>query len=764
MTPTSRLLAALVLAAASGGCAHIPPDRYGVRSLELEGAEVFHPTAITNCLATGDRDEVALEVGVSPAGACGELPFEAFQPSVELFPMPWSEWPLFDQVVFDQDLERIRRWYAARGHFEAEVTRVDVVPEAARTDDILDEDDPDPGCERLADDEGCAVDIVIEVEEGRPTHVVAREIVFEGDEGLSDELRGAIREAAQLAETDRFDETLFQRSKQGMRAVLEEAGYGRAEVLGFAYVDRGAREARLRFEVRPGPRCVFGEVRVEGADGLDEEILIETTLIEAGAPYEPEVLRSAQRAVFALGAFAAVTAEPVIPDEGNVIDVDLKVQRARLDRIGFGLGVQGGVLETNGGFSQQSVPQWDLHGLVTYRHRNFLGGLRQLRIEERPRAIVLQPFPTVAFTPDENGDDSRVPRFGNLIKLELTQPGVFDPRTALIFTTDYDFGPDPFDLFFRHRILSGVRLERSFLRRERLFVSLGLFNEFYLVVDSAEELEDELDGLVVVRGADGVEQTFACPPIDPNQIMDGRLPELVCPERERPANYNLMYLEQRVRLDFRDNPARPHAGFLAQVVFQEAGYFLPSSWDYIRILPEARFYIPLPFQITLAGRFALGMLFITGADGELPTLSQDLGPRNFRLRGGGASSNRGFLPGELGDGLQGGTRLWEASLELRVPITENLELAAFADAGDVSRDPRFRFDHLQLSVGGGLRYYTILGAIRIDFAFRVAGAQFLGADERDPGARVSNVEFPLFSEFADTEWPGAVHITIGNPF
>jgi len=68
----------------------------------------------------------------------------------------------------------------------------------------------------------------------------------------------------------------------------------------------------------------------------------------------------------------------------------------------------------------------------------------------------------------------------------------------------------------------------------------------------------------------------------------------------------------------------------------------------------------------------------------------------------------------------GGLSLWEASLELRIPIEGPLGTVVFADASDVSpeqADIRLNVPHL--SVGFGIRYATPVGPVRLDIGFRV---------------------------------------------
>jgi translocation and assembly module TamA len=65
----------------------------------------------------------------------------------------------------------------------------------------------------------------------------------------------------------------------------------------------------------------------------------------------------------------------------------------------------------------------------------------------------------------------------------------------------------------------------------------------------------------------------------------------------------------------------------------------------------------------------------------------------------------------------GGRSLIEGSLELRRPLSRDLDLAIFADGGQVSRNSlTYPLDALSYGAGTGLRYRTPVGPIRIDLA------------------------------------------------
>ncbi len=222
---------------------------------------------------------------------------------------------------------------------------------------------------------------------------------------------------------------------------------------------------------------------------------------------------------------------------------------------------------------------------------------------------------------------------------------------------------------------------------------------------------------------------------------------------EIPSSYGYTFLEEDLRLDLRDNNVRPYEGAYFALNATQAPRWQGSDWTAFRLAPDIRAYIPLFFDVVWANHFGIAGIFIVDASDDLDATSQALGPSTYRLRGGGANSNRGFLAGQLGVGRQGGIRRWEASSELRIPLGSSFAIAGFADVGDVNDGETWRFEHLNLTLGGGFRFYTILGAIRFDVGLRVPGLQRAdGSDGINPD------DSRIFGA------PGALHLTIGDPF
>jgi len=119
-------------------------------------------------------------------------------------------------------------------------------------------------------------------------------------------------------------------------------------------------------------------------------------------------------------------------------------------------------------------------------------------------------------------------------------------------------------------------------------------------------------------------------------------------------------------------------------------------------------------KYTLAGRAVLGATFGSSL--------ADL-PLNKRFYAGGGGSVRGFSFQEAGplDANNipvGGRSLIESAIEARVKVHRNIQLVGFIDAGSVSPKslPDFN-ERYFVGVGGGARYLTPIGPVRLDVAF-----------------------------------------------
>jgi outer membrane translocation and assembly module TamA len=691
-----NLWLALALGGLSGcelaGCAAVERGRYGVDAVRVHGMHALSDEALKACLLTRERESWSLTLGVSEP-SCGRSPFDASSPSIRLWRWPWAEWPSFNQAVFDKDLERVVRWYRARGFYGARVLSVKYDPPEAAT----------PGARGACDPEreDCAVAVLVEIDEGQPTLVTSLDVV--PSEPLPAALARELHAALTLEPGEPVDESRHEASKAALSALLRKRGYRSAKVEGRVAVDTGRREARVSFLVTPGPVFHFGKLMVEGQGALPARVLEAAAGLRPGSTYDPDTVKEIESEVFALGAFSAVQVEEHVDEARATVDLELVVTPLAPHALRVGFGVLSGANQRTDTGELQSIPQWDFHVFGRYERRHVLDSLGRLGIDDRARLIFNKDFPRLT-----------EPVLGNVLGLSFNQPGLLEPRTDLFARAVWDRGPDTFLAYPRSDIFFRVGARRSLFVRG-LLGTLAVQQDIFLVDDGATTSTGD-------------------PP---------------------PVSYVFAYLEQDVRLDLRNDPVRTSKGAYLALNATEAVRSPLSDWTAFRLAPEARGYVPLPFGIVLAARAGVAGLFIEDASAELDDVSRRLGPTTYRLRGGGANSNRGFLAGDLGVGRDGGLRRWESSLELRVPFGSSLVLAGFGDMGDVSAGNEVRFSHLNTSVGFGLRYYTLIGALRLDLGYRVMSLQ------RADGSRELE---PVQSTVPFSDIPGAIHVTIGDPF
>ncbi|MFT3921529.1 MAG: BamA/TamA family outer membrane protein [Myxococcales bacterium] len=752
--PSLALLAAFVL----GACAHIPEGRYGVDKLEILGVDDLDRFALQACLATQERQWLSIDLSKEPAPTCGKPPFDARRLHLPLWRWAWTDWPLYEPSVFERDLARIERWYRARGYYGASVLKTTSEPEEALYGTRTDKN---------------KIRLQVTVSEGEPVRVFSASLQGTNglDESLSQELMAVANE---IQVDDRFDEAIFDQTELKLERLLRDGGYASAEVEGRVDIDPKQRSAVIAFNVKPGPFSEFGEVCVEGFGKLPPRLILQASDLRPGRPFSETDLEDARTRIYQMRVFSEVElvvgrqdprtganqfpgengkegewlawqnnqATPVAGGEPEVttdcvcrlpkkasknarVPIEIRVKPAKLYRLGFGAGLQIGV--EDGQRAINATQQWDVH-LFTYAEvKNFLGGLRRLRIEERPRLVFLAPFPRLE---DAQGQ-REPPRFGNTLSTILEWPAFLEARTMLRFNANWDRGPDPYGAkFIRDDIDIGLGPSRSFFKN-RLNTSFAIHFNPYIPKDLFGDLTT-IEAIAVTQ-------------------------------LKRTEGYHLLFLQQVLEWDTRDDRASTHRGTLARFEIHET--LPPSEWFYLRVTPELRQFFPLPYGLVLGARAGIGWIKVYTADTGLSDQLQHLGPRPYRLRGGGPYSVRGVQAGALGQtnldtvlGFPGGTRSWIASVELRVPLGDSFGIASFVDVGDVdggtaSQPARFRFDRPNTTLGGGLRYKTIVGPIRLDVGWLVPGLQ------GDPKGRSKvNREDPLF------RFNGAVHLTIGEAF
>lgn len=164
-----------------------------------------------------------------------------------------------------------------------------------------------------------------------------------------------------------------------------------------------------------------------------------------------------------------------------------------------------------------------------------------------------------------------------------------------------------------------------------------------------------------------------------------------------------------------DNLVRPTRGFRYGIEVLGTEHFLGSDTGFAQIVSEGHLLVPMPLRLSLLTRATAGATFERGSFNNLPA--------TLRFFAGGDRSVRGYSYQSLGPkdsagNVVGGKDLLVGSLEVERAILQDWGLAVFYDAGNA-------FDSLTdltlfQGAGLGIRYYTKVGAIRLDVARQVA--------------------------------------------
>jgi translocation and assembly module TamA len=157
----------------------------------------------------------------------------------------------------------------------------------------------------------------------------------------------------------------------------------------------------------------------------------------------------------------------------------------------------------------------------------------------------------------------------------------------------------------------------------------------------------------------------------------------------------------------------PTSGLRASAAITPTQSFGAGSLTFFVLQASASTY----FDISGDGRSVLALRGLAGSILGGSNLSV---PPDQRLYAGGSATVRGFAYQSIGpqfaDGNPVGAKSVDAaSIEFRQRIGEDWGGAVFVDAGQASTGAPFTGD-VRVGAGIGARYYTPIGAVRLDFA------------------------------------------------
>lgn len=599
----------------------------------------------------------------------------------------------FNDREFRRDQARIRLFYYERGYREAVVDTVVRRP---------------PG-------EG--VRITFRIQEGEP--ILVTDVGFTSLEEMPD---SSILENLPIREGRPLSLPALNDTRDTLEARLQNRGFAHGEVmLGYDISATTPHEAAVSFDLYPGPETYFGPITVEGESEVKETVVRRMLPFQEGDLYRQDLRFAGLRNLFNLEIF---TYAEIIPDLAHVPDsivpLLVNVQEGDVHRVRVGSG-----LSTAECINAEA--QWT--------SRDFYGGARQLQLTGRVSNWLAPSLHDTPFC-----RDSGTGLYGGLNRLlsaDFTQPWLFSPRNSLTGGLFWERQSVP-RAFIRNTLGASLGLSRTLGSTTAMTLS---FRPQYSKVEAVEIFF--------------CSNYLICNPGDISTLQH--------------SNW-LSPLGLRVSRDRRNQVLNPTRGYSALLDMEYAAGWTGSQFPYSRFLADGTWYAQgdagwvlathLRGGVVVPGRFG-GIAastasdrivhpdkrFYAGGSNSVRGFPQnELGPRVLHVKNVGALlaprigpsgnalpplctqetiSDRTCDVGELGaDYLEvlptGGTSLLEGSVEVRFPLAARLwEGAAFLDMGQVwGENDEVKLGDLQLTPGFGIRYFSPIGPIRVDLAYR----------------------------------------------
>lgn len=514
-------------------------------------------------------------------------------------------------------------------------------------------------------------------------------------------------------------ETRFEARRQASRAAerlsnyLNSRGYFKAEVR--PGVDAGP-PPRAFVNVDTGPQFSLGAIEIDyvgqNVPGHVDGVARAATRLVAGAPITPDEVIQAETAIIAAlrdegYAFAQVGQRQVIGDaKAATIAVTYRINPGRpvvfgaVD-FGEGLRMRRRALEVLVPFKAGAPFRPD--PLEEFNRR--LGATRLFTVFNAQ----LAPTPS-GTTPDGSAIHD--------VSLTLIERDRYTISAGASFSTSEGTGVDVEwtrrnftrrgDVLRLHAV--GAAQERSLGAEWRYPHAFGYGRTLQLSAEGGREETDAFDreSLVAAIGLDiernpGLTYAFAA---------TSEITRETDAQGER--DLQILSVSGAARFDRTDSILDPKRGWRADLRIEPGSVIGDEAANFVSTVGQASLYQPIDGQARwiAAARMRSGLVF--GADTiDLPT------SRRFFAGGGGSARGYAFqsIGPEAADGTPlGGRGLLEASAELRWRRSDRLGFAAFVDGASVTSSDVPTFSDMRFGVGFGVRYYTVVGPIRLDLA------------------------------------------------
>lgn len=549
--------------------------------------------------------------------------------------LPWGAKHYFEREQFDADLKRIAAFYHDRGYPDAKVTSFDV----------------------KLNDKQDAVDITINIDEGRP--VLVERIDYTGFDVIPARHLSALKGRIPLKVNAPLDLALAQATREAALDEVKDHGYPYASV---RLTDRQGSNDHARLltiAVTPGTQARYGNIEIAGNHSVSDHVIERQLLFRPNQRYSFSQVQESQRRLYDLGTFQFANIVADLPEGQQPDEVPMKVTvtEAKPHKVTFGAGYG----------SEEKV-----RATAEWQALNWYGGARTLDVT------------------------TRYSKISSGVRTTFKQPYLFNPHWDMSAQGQWWRDAEP--AYTLNTEGGRVTFERALARPGSTLRRSG-------ATTFSTTLTEEYESYTVSPEA------LSTPTFRNTLIQLGLDP------RTGQASGLLSAIGFDLRRSTADSALNAQHGYTATAHVEDATSALGGDFNYLETTFEGRYYKPIGRIALIAGRARYGTLRPSGdVDQNVPFFKRYFLGGADSLRGWGR-----FEVSPLDSGLAvGGLTEFEGSLELRAPLWGSLTGVVFADAGNVWLDPwTLTLGDIRYDVGPGVRYMTPIGPIRVDVGYQL---------------------------------------------
>lgn len=590
----------------------------------------------------------------------------------------------FVQGTLDNGIGAILRRYLELGYTAAQVQQPRDLP--------------------IAQQEGDSRRVVVRLTVAEGARTVVRAVSFEGRAAIDE---AQVRAWLTTVPGRPFSESTLAADRDRIEVEYRNRGYGTVTVTPGAVRAETGSEVDVRFTIAEGPKFVVDHVIVVGNRRTSRATIERELLLEPGEALGLADRLESRARLSALGLFRRVEVEEVRHGSEGRADLLVRVEEAKPTSIGGGGGLEGGFRLRPTGENGQAEERFELapRGFFEIGRRNLWGSNRSVnlftRISLRSRDVVL----------DDSGlrlaDAQRDSRYGfNEYRVVGTfrEPKIAGTRAALLVTGIMQ---------------QAIRSSFNFIQREARAEAGMAISPVYNVAGRYSLSRTELFDEVFTE--------------EESPLIDRLFPQV----RLSLLSGSFLRNTRDDLLDASRGSAVTIDGDLAmRAIGSEVGFVKVSvqSFLYRRLPTERRVILALGARLGAAQGFPR-QVSRTLADGSTVVDTVEDLPASRRFFAGGDTTVRGFSLDRLGDFFgtddprntisqsgfpTGGNGVVIFNGELRVSVLGPLQAVAFVDAGNVVKNAgNLNLFELRPAAGGGVRYRSPVGPIRIDLGFNL---------------------------------------------